>query len=82
MLDELISQKMTDQGGNQLAMMVYPAGTWTWARAQALAGNGAGWGMGNQVTRKLDDVFRGWRWASVSGHGVEALGQFGFIVVS
>ena len=71
MLDELINQKLTedkdaaanagmfDSGPARLAMMVYPADHEGGHEDKPLA-TSAGWGKGKpEVTRNLDDVFRG-----------------------
>lgn len=58
-LQELASQRMTDQGGNPLAMMVYPIEMDMGHDIKPLAAS-AGWGEGKpEVYRKFDDVFRG-----------------------
>jgi len=75
-LEELVTQKMSDQGGNPLAMMVYPADMDMGHEIKPLAAS-AGWGNGKpEVTRKLDDVFRGLALGiKYQGTSVEALGQ-------
>lgn len=58
-LEQLISEKLTDQGGNRLAMMVYPAETEGGHEMKPLAAS-TGWGEGKpEVMRKLDGVFVG-----------------------
>jgi signal transduction histidine kinase len=58
-LDELISQKLKDEGGNRLAMMVYPAEYEGGYEYKPLAAT-SGWSKGKpEVSRNLDDVFRG-----------------------
>jgi signal transduction histidine kinase len=76
MLEELVTRKSTDQGGNRLAMMVYPADLEMGHEIKPLAAS-AGWGTGKpEVTRKLDDVFRGLALGiKYQGTSVEALGQ-------
>src|SRR5205823_7840623 len=76
MLEELVTQKLIDQGGNRLAMMVYPADFEGGHEIKPLAAS-AGWGEGKpEVTRKLDDVFRGLALGiKFQGTSVEALGQ-------
>jgi signal transduction histidine kinase len=76
MLQELVSQKMSDQGGNQLAMMVYPAEMDMSQKTKPLAAS-AGWGEGKpEISRKLDDVFRGLALGiKFQGTSVEAMGQ-------
>src|SRR5262249_15732133 len=59
MLDELINEKLSDQGGNRLAMNVYPAEMEGGHEMPCIA-NSAGWGDGKpEVSRKFEDVFRG-----------------------
>ena len=54
----MVAQKMVDQGGNKLAMMVYPAEMEMSHEMKPLAAS-TGWGEGKpEVARKLDDVFR------------------------
>lgn len=76
MLSEVVNQKMSDQGGNPLAMMVYPADMDMGHEMKPLA-TSAGWGEGKpEVSRKLDDVFRGLALGiKFQGTSVEALGQ-------
>ncbi len=76
MLNELVTQKMTDQGGNQLAMMVYPVEMEMGQEVKPLA-TSAGWGTGKpEVSRKFDEVFRGLALGiKYQGTSVEALGQ-------
>jgi signal transduction histidine kinase len=74
-IEEMVKQKSTDQGGNQLAMIVYPTKIES-GYEKPLAAS-AGWGEGKpEVMRKLDDAFRGLslgiRYQSTS---VAALGQ-------
>jgi len=74
-LDEMVSQKSTDQGGNRLAMMIYPADMEMGKEIKPLAVS-AGWGEGKpEVTRKFDD-FRGLAMGiKFQGTSVEALGR-------
>ncbi len=59
MLDEAIKDKMTEQGGNNLAMMIYPSDMGDGHEMKPLVMS-AGWGDGKpEVTKKFDDVFRG-----------------------
>src|SRR5260370_176245 len=59
MLEELATQKMIDQGGNPLAMMVYPADMEMGHAIKPLA-TSSGWGEGKpEVSHKFEDVFRG-----------------------
>ena len=76
MLEELLNQKLTDQGGNRLAIMVYPADLEGGHEGKPLAAS-AGWGEGKpEVSRKFDDVFRGLALGiKFQGTSVEALGQ-------
>jgi signal transduction histidine kinase len=58
-LDDLIARKATEEGGNRLAMMVYPTESEGGNASKVLASS-AGWTAGNpEVSRNLDDVFRG-----------------------
>jgi len=76
-LDEMVSQKATDQGGNRLAMMVYPADMEMGKEIKPLAVSPGGWGEGKpEVSRKFDDVFRGLALGiKFQGTSVEALGR-------
>ncbi|MGH9873479.1 MAG: sensor histidine kinase [Pyrinomonadaceae bacterium] len=59
MLDELITQKLTEDKNEQLAMMVYPADN-EGGREDKPVATSAGWSKGKpEVMRKLEDVFRG-----------------------
>jgi signal transduction histidine kinase len=59
MLDELITQKLSEDKGDRLAMRVYPIDSEGWTENKALA-TSAGWGEGKpEVSRNLGDVFRG-----------------------
>ena len=75
-IQEMVKQKSTDQGGNQIAMMVYPVNMEMWDEVKPLAVSG-GWGEGKpEVFRKLDDVFRGLALGiKYQGTSVEALGR-------
>ncbi len=58
-LEELINEKLTDQGGNRLAMIVYPADAEGGHDMKPLALS-TGWGDGKpEVMRKFDGVFNG-----------------------
>jgi signal transduction histidine kinase len=58
-LDELITQKLIEDKEEPLAMMVYPVDSEGRTEYQALA-TSAGWGQGKpEISRSLDDVFRG-----------------------
>jgi signal transduction histidine kinase len=76
MLDELITQKLSEDKGNPLAMMVYPIDYEGRPEDKALAIS-AGWGNGKpEVSRNLDDVFRGLALGiKFQGTTVEALGR-------
>ncbi len=76
MIEEMVKQKSTDQGGNQLAMIVYPANIETGHEVKPLAAS-PGWGEGKpEVSRKLDDAFRGLALGiKYQGTSVEALGR-------
>lgn len=70
MLDELITQKLTEDKGERLAMMVYPADYEEGHEDKPLA-TSAGWSKGKpEITRKLDDVFR-------AGPGHQVPGDYG-----
>ncbi|HYJ86850.1 MAG TPA: HAMP domain-containing sensor histidine kinase [Pyrinomonadaceae bacterium] len=59
MLEESVTQKTNDQGRSKLAMMLYPVEMEMGREFQPLVAS-AGWGAGKpEVSRKLDDVFRG-----------------------
>ena len=76
MLEEQVTQKSNDQGGNKLAMMVYPADPDGGKELKPMAAT-TGWGEGKpEVMRKLDDVFRGLGLGiKYQGTSVEALGE-------
>jgi signal transduction histidine kinase len=58
MLDGFVKKKETDQGGNNLAVIVYATDQMDMSELKPLAS--AGWDSGKpEVTRKLDDVFKG-----------------------
>ena len=67
MLEELIAYKLGEEGGNPLAMIVYPADSDSPAGSAPLGGHAegflaasTGWTEGEpEVSRNLDDVFRG-----------------------
>lgn len=59
MFEELIAQKMTEDRGNQLAMTVFPT-SYDGDPGDKLLAASTGWGQGKpEVSRNLDDVFRG-----------------------
>jgi len=76
MLEESVTQKMSDQGGNPLAMIVYPSDVEMGHEIKPLAAS-SGWGEGKpEVSRKLDDVFRGLALGiKFQGTSIKALGQ-------
>jgi signal transduction histidine kinase len=76
MLDELITQKLTEDKGERLAMMVYPADDEGGHEDKPLAAS-AGWSRGKpEVSRKLDDVFRGLALGiKFQGTSVDAIGR-------
>ena len=66
MLEELIAYKLGEEGGNPLAMIVYPADSDSYAGsslgedADGFLAASTGWTKGEpEVSRNLDDVFRG-----------------------
>ena len=75
-LDEQVNQRLSDQGGNQLAMMIYLPDTEMGREIKPIAAT-ANWGEGKpEVTRKFDDVFRPLALGiKFQGTSVEALGQ-------
>lgn len=75
-IGEMVKQKSADQAGNKLAMVVYPVNMESWDDVKPLAVSGA-WGEGKpEVSRKLDDVFRGLALGiKYQGTSVEALGR-------
>ena len=59
MFEELVAQKMSEDRGNPLAMMVYPSDH-DGDQGDSLLAASTGWGEGKpEVSRNLDDVFRG-----------------------
>jgi len=72
----MVNQKSTDQGGNRLAMMIYPADMEMGKEIKPLAVSAGGWGEGKpEVWRKFDD-FRGLALGiKFQGTSVEAIGQ-------
>jgi signal transduction histidine kinase len=85
MLDELIAYKLGEDGGNPLAMSVYPADSESNPGSSAPAGGygtdviaaSSGWTQGKpEVSRNLDDVFRGLALGiKFQGTSVDALGR-------
>jgi signal transduction histidine kinase len=76
MLEESVTQKMTEQGGNRPVMIVYPATMDMGHDLKPLA-TSSGWDQGEpEVVRKFDDVFRGLAVGiKFQGTSVEALGK-------
>ena len=59
MLEEMVSQKPTDESGHQLALAVFPTEDQD-QYAEKMIASSAGWAEGKpEVLRNLDDVFRG-----------------------
>ncbi len=86
MLEELITSKSKDEGGNRLAMMVFPVES-EGAHGEKILAASAGWREGKpEVTRNLGDVFRGLALGiKFEKTSVEALGrawvQRGFLIL-
>jgi signal transduction histidine kinase len=76
MLEELIARKLTEEGGNQLAMAVYPT-DYEREHGDKLLAASAGWREGKpEVSRNLEDVFRGLALGiKFQGTSVAALGH-------
>jgi len=74
-LDEQVKQKSTDQSGNQIAMMIYPANIEMGNDIRPIAASG--WGEGKpEVMRKFDDVFGGLALGiKYQGTSVQQLGE-------
>ena len=74
MIDDVLSDKMADQGGNPLAMIVYPNDVEGDIKPLAMS---KGWGEGKpEVIRKLDEPFRGLSLGiKYQGTSVAQLGQ-------
>lgn len=75
-LEELTAQKLTEKGGNRVAIMVYPADVDSGHDTKPLAAS-AGWGQGKpEVSRKFDDFFDGLSLGiKYQGTSVKELGQ-------
>ena len=75
-LDEQVNQRLSEQSGSQIAMMIYPSESEMSHDMKPVAAT-AGWGDGKpEVFRKFDDVFRGLALAiKFQGTSVEALGR-------
>jgi signal transduction histidine kinase len=76
MLKEVLTQKLSDEGGNPKALMIYPADSEMGREIKPLAAT-VGWGDGKpEVTRRFEDVFRGLALGiKYQGTSAEALGQ-------
>lgn len=77
MLEELVTQKLTDDDhGKGLAMVAYPTDDESGHEKKALAAS-TGWGDGKpEVSRNLDDVFRGLTMGvKFQGISVDAIGR-------
>ncbi len=76
MLEEMVNEKSTDQSGNQIAMMIYPAEYEGKDEMKAIAVS-TGWGEGKpEVMRKFDNVFGGLALGiKYQGTSVEKLGE-------
>ncbi len=82
MLESLIAYKLSEEGGNRLAMVVYPAmpedeGGWASGYGIQPLSASAGWTDGKpEVTRNLADVFNGLTLGiKLQGTTVEAIGR-------
>jgi signal transduction histidine kinase len=75
-LEELIARKLTEEGGNQLAMAVYPT-DYEGGHGDKVLAASALWREGKpEVSRNLEDVFRGLALGiKFQGTSVEALGR-------
>ena len=86
MVEEIISQKMAEDRGNQLAMTVFATNEDQDPGGKSLVAS-TGWGEGKpEVTRNLDDVFRGLTLGiKFQGTSAEAIAgrwiQQGFIIL-
>jgi len=76
MLKEVMTEKMIEEGGNPLAIMIYPVDSEMGQRTAPLAAT-PGWGEGKpEVTRRFEDVFRPLALGiKFQGTSAEALGQ-------
>jgi signal transduction histidine kinase len=74
--EELVAQKMSEDRENQLAMVVYPT-THDGEQGGGVLAASTGWGEGKpEVSRNLDDVFRGLSLGvKFQGTTVEAIGR-------
>ena len=76
MLSDAVSQNTNEQGGNQLAMMIYRADTPEGHEIKPIVAT-TGWDEGDpEVMRKMDEVFRGLALGiKYQGVSVDALGE-------
>src|SRR3989440_2723488 len=76
MLDDFVKEKNAEQSGNSRAMMIYRADQMDVRDIKPIVAT-AGWGEGKpEVTRKLDDVFRGLALGiKFQGTSVEVMGH-------
>ncbi|MFY9610746.1 MAG: HAMP domain-containing sensor histidine kinase [Blastocatellia bacterium] len=76
MFEELVAQKMSEDRENHLAMMVYPL-DYDAEQGNRLLAASTGWGEGKpEVSRNLDDAFRGLALGiKFQGTTVEAIGR-------
>ncbi|MEO8436132.1 MAG: HAMP domain-containing sensor histidine kinase [Pyrinomonadaceae bacterium] len=76
MLEELIAQKLTEDKGERLAMVIYPM-DYEGGQVDKPIAASAGWTKGKpEVSRKLDDVFRGLALGiKFQGTSAEAIGH-------
>ena len=76
MLEESVAEKSTEQGGNPLALVAYPAEMESGYELKPISAT-SGWGEGKpEVSRKLDDFFRGMALGiKYQGTSVKELGQ-------
>src|SRR5438309_4104252 len=76
MLEEMVNLKSSDQSGNQIAMMIYPAHLEMGHEIKPIAAS-SGWGEGEpEVMRKFDDVFGGLALGiKYQGTSVQQLGE-------
>jgi signal transduction histidine kinase len=75
-LKELVTQKVVEEGGNPLAIMIYSADSEMGREVKPLAAT-AGWGEGKpEVSHRFEDVFRGLALGiKFQGTSAEAIGQ-------
>ncbi|HEX3084617.1 MAG TPA: HAMP domain-containing sensor histidine kinase, partial [Pyrinomonadaceae bacterium] len=75
MLEASVNQKTSDQGGNRIAMMIYPADQMDAHEIKPLVAS-AGWGEGKPEVMRRMDVFNGLAMGiKYQGVSVEALGE-------